>query len=57
MGGYVGRMGDDKLAEVIGPERGGEKQERKTETALREIWKGWEENGEQQHKIGDGECC
>ena len=49
--GHVGR---------IGMKKGGEKEARKTEngkTALREIWKEWEENGEQQQNIeGVGDC-
>ena len=60
--GDVERMGDEKFAESRCPESRGEKEVRKYEdrdcdgrTVLREIWKEWEEYGEQQQKIEVGD--
>ena len=54
--GHVERMGDEKRQTEQMPRKGrkkGGKEERECDgrTALREIWKEWEEIGEQQQEI------
>ena len=44
---------DAQTVEGKGGEKDGECDGR---TVLREMWKEWEENGEQQQKIGVGDC-
>ena len=59
---YFERMGDGKLAKRLDAQKeegkgGEEDQECDGRTVLREIWKEWEENGDQQRKIeGVGDC-
>ena len=49
-------IGIDQMPRKWREKEGKENRECNGRTALREIWKEWEENGEQQQKIEVGDC-
>ena len=50
------KIGIDQMPRKWREKEGKENRECNGRTALREIWKEWEENGEQQQKIEVGDC-